>query len=455
VPSKQPRFDLTKDENFQSLKSDVDNMSSKLDAILHKLSGASEPSRPTRPSRPLVPPSVQEGDADDDVSEFDPWASSSNVGEAAAGSSTWSFSRRAARNIWISGLHEVCPDVPKVSSGPAPRKSAHFKLLKQKKETDLMPFLPEVSDQCLEASLVEAQPPLRHIERFYKTSESEEKQLLNIRSVPKCLTAQVPEKALQTPGLSEQQSRLHPKSKWGVKERLAWDAHRESCSYLRLTNNMQLSLTALESQLEDCRLQVELLSSRSSEEEDRTSVDQATESLIHRFNVMSLALTDLSYMNVDFLKLASYQYGKSLKDRADAWIQSTTLPVPVKQGLTKSDLATPVEGASVPLHIISNDAQKLIKDYAEDKKERSDKAVVQKMLAKPNPPQKQSQAKKTQPKQTQFGADSPLMQEFDQWRRKQGGWSNQGKKANQKGQAKGKQSQKQPFSKGKGGNKDQ
>ena len=192
LPPKQPRYDLTKDQHFVSLRSDMDHMTSKLDQILSKLSGATAPAPVPiprfRPALVAEPPSydVEEGDRED-AESVDPWATSSCLGDTTAGGSTWNLSRQAARNIWVTGLDDVCPDVPLVSSGPVPKKSSHYRLLKQKKDEALMPFLPEVSQQCLEASLVEAQPPLRHIEKFYRTSVSEEKQLLNIRHVPKCL----------------------------------------------------------------------------------------------------------------------------------------------------------------------------------------------------------------------------------------------------------------------------
>jgi hypothetical protein len=439
-------------------------MGSKLDLILSKLSAPSGPalSPPIRRPVPKGLPSgfrVEEDIEDDAGSGFDPWASSSNIGDPVGGSSM-SLSRRASRRIWVTGLDEVCPDVPVVSTVPPPRQTPHFKLMKQKKEEDLMPFLPEVSQQCLEASLVEALPPLRNIEKFYKTSISEEKQLLNIRHVPKCLAAQVPEKSLQAPGLSEQQNRLQAKSKWGLKERLALESHRQSCAYLRLTNNFQLALSLLEKQLDDCKLQVELLNSRSfNDAEDREGVMEVTDSLMHRFNVMSLAVTDASYTNVDFLKTASYQYGKSLKDRADSWIQSTTLPAPVKQGLLKVDLATPVEDATQPLHIISLDAQKVITDFAQDKRQRLDMQVVQKVLNKPSTGAK-PKAPQHKKKQQQPQSSSPSWQEFQQWQREQSSWGGQGARGrggnNQgKGQFKGNKSGKQPFPKGGKGGKNQ
>lgn len=317
-----------------------------------------------------------------------------------------------------------------------------------------MPFLQEVSQACMEASLLDAKSNVRQVESFYRTSTLEETQLLAARHVPACLAAEVPHKALSSVGLSEAHNRLSPQTKWGVKEQLALSAHSNACAFLRMTNNFQLSLSAMESQLESCKLQVELLAAKSFQsEQEKEGVNEITDELIHKFNIMSLALTDMQHTNVDLLNTSAFQYGKSLKDRADAWIQATDLPKPVKQAVSKISMDTPTAGSSKPLQVISSEAQKVVTDFVTGRKERNERAALMKAI-KPSPPPKPAQQKQ---QQQQSAFKSPLMQQFLNWQKSQSTWQPQrgGARGGRggRGAARGKGrgfTQQQPFSKGQG-----
>ena len=71
---------------------------------------------------------------------------------------------------------------------------------------------------------------------------------------------------------------------------------------LDYANNFQLALTSLEAQLEKCRLNADLLATKTFQnQDDKTMVQVNMEDLIHEFNIMSLAVKDLNNTNADFL----------------------------------------------------------------------------------------------------------------------------------------------------------
>ena len=99
-----------------------------------------------------------------------------------------------------------------------------------------------------------------------------------------------------------------------------------------LCNNFQLALTSLEAQLEKCRLNADLLGTKTFQsQDDKTMVQGNMEDLIHEFNIMSLAVKDLNNTNADFLVAASHQYGLAAKSRANAWVEASSLPKPIKK----------------------------------------------------------------------------------------------------------------------------
>ena len=83
-----------------------------------------------------------------------------------------------------------------------------------------MPFLPEVSDICVDNSSVKSKNHnLNYLDKFYETEEQYEVQLLGIRHVPSTLSKKVPSKNIKVGGASEQNARLNPKTKFGVQEK--------------------------------------------------------------------------------------------------------------------------------------------------------------------------------------------------------------------------------------------
>ena len=91
---------------------------------------------------------------------------------------------------------------------------------------------------------------------------------------------------------------------------MSLESSRFAGAYLRLSNNFQLALTSLEAQLEQCKLKADLIGSKSFEsQKDKSMVQNDMEDLIHKFNVMSLAIKDMGNSNGDLLQPASFQYG--------------------------------------------------------------------------------------------------------------------------------------------------
>ena len=141
--SKVPKLDLAKDPVIISMQSHINTVDSKLDLILSRL-GTLQPEVPV-PGPASVSASVlplpqdqsllcSDDPVDDDHDLSSDWAEPSPF-------SRESLSRAAARKIWLTGLAEVCPDLPERKVQSPQRPSTHFKCLKKKKEDNFMPFI--------------------------------------------------------------------------------------------------------------------------------------------------------------------------------------------------------------------------------------------------------------------------------------------------------------------------
>ena len=292
------------------------------------------------------------------------------------------LSRRAARDMWLVALPEVCPDLPPLKEEKSTSKNKFFKTLKQKKEHPIMPFIPEVSDFCVSCDKSRLTNVLKSVESHYETEEHVESQLLALRTVPTAVSKEVPPKNLKESGASESNIRLDPKTRVGTQERLSLESARFSHAYVRICNNFQLALASMESQLEKCKLQADLLGSKSfTNESDKFKVQEAVEDMISNFNIMSLAVKDLNTANGDFLQVAAQQYRSSAQGRADAWIEAMALPRGVKKELGKFKLDEPSTGpSSTPLKVVSSQAESLISSFVEDRKDKNERAVLLKSL---------------------------------------------------------------------------
>ena len=354
---KNPRVDISKDPVITHLQSQVSNVDQKLQLILSKLSGPDQQqSNPVQNvqnipitqnveqnvvqsvnpiqninqtqnqnpkpdhggARPKVVRSVQsaqvplrlqdldsqveghveeyELEEDQEEVEKDPYEDIQDLP-----TSEENLSRRAARDMWLVALPEVCPDAPVPKEERPSSKNKFFKTLKQKKEHPIMPFIPEVSDFCVGCDKNKLSTTLKSVETFYETEEHVEAQLLAIRSVPSAVSKEVPIKSIKESGASEINIRLNPKIKVGTQERLCLESARYAHSYVRLCNNFQLALASMEAQLEKCKLQADLLGSKPfSNNSEKLVVQEAMEDMISNFNIMSLAVKDLNTANGDF-----------------------------------------------------------------------------------------------------------------------------------------------------------
>ena len=409
---KNPRYDLSGDPIITSLQSKVSNVDQKLELILSKLSDQGTGSKTsdvqppvgidgTRPkelrtqSNKTVRSSsslkiqdldsqieeVEEVDKEDDseveVVEEDPYEETKDLPPTEE-----VLSRRAARDMWLVALPEVCPDLPTPKVIKPSEKNKFFKTLKQKKDHPIMPFIDEVSELCVSVQKNKTAAVLKSIDQFYETEEQVEAQLLAIRSVPSALSKEVPQKFIKEPGASEANIRLDPNSKMGTQEKLCLESAKYAQAYLRLTNNFQLALTSLEKQLENCKLQADLLGSKPfSKDDEKHVVQEAMEDMLNNFNVMSLAVKDLNQANGDFVQAVAHQYRSSTQGRADAWIEAAALPKGIKKELGKFDLDQPTTLPSVePLKVISSGAESLLTTFVEDRKDRTERAVLVKSL---------------------------------------------------------------------------
>ena len=467
-PPKNPRVDLSKEPLITNLQSQVSSVDTKLNVLLSRLPAPppsvdkSKGAIPKTPKTPyvipkkgdslriedletgpdlVIPPEgdktdevIEEGDKvegegdeldEEDDLDIDPYDDVTEVNPPE------SISKRASRNIWLAALPEICPDLPQLKPVKTSEKGKFFKTMKQKKENPLMPFIPEINEICVDACTAKTKKVnVSNIEKFYETDQTYEQQLLGLRSVPSALSKEVHPKHIKGSGSSEQNARLNPKNKYGVQERLSLESLRFAGAYLKLCNNFQLALTSLESQLEKCKLQADLLGSKPFEsDKDKQTVQTEMEDLIHGFNVMSLAIKDMSNTNGDFLSAASQQYGLSARSRATAWVEAASLPKGVKKEILLCDLQEPDEVSTKPLHIISPEAQSVLKNYVSERKEKTERAVLVKSLRGNN----NQRGKQRGNKQGRSSFKNPQQyQQFQEFTKAQTSWNNRGR-GNQRG----------------------
>ena len=482
-PSKNPKIDLTKDPVITNLQTQVSSVDVKLNMLLERFPAPPPgqtpllppPSHPVDKSKGAIPkiPKIpkkkpietvstslkveelqgeeedlvthvegkpdeieveyrgDEGEGDEEEEEdidpyddIDPHSVSENL------------SKRASRNIWLSALPEVCPDLPQVKPLKSSGKNKFFKSVKEKKTYPLMPFIPEVTDICMELSSVKSKTSnLQQIEKFYETEQEFEKQLLGCRSVPAALSKEVPPRHIKTSGASEYNARLNPKDKFGTQEKMSLESSRFAGAYLRLSNNFQLALTSLEAQLEQCKLKADLIGSKSFEsQKDKSMVQNDMEDLIHKFNVMSLAIKDMGNTNGDLLQAASYQYGFAAKSRAAAWVEASSLPKDIKKQMLQCDPQPPVAESTVPLKVVSPEAETILTNYTSERKERTERAVLVKSLRiNQGQNQRGKQRGNKQGKQRNRNFNASQYQQFQEFTRAQTSWNNRGR-GSQRGQ---------------------
>lgn len=471
--SKKQRRSLDEEPQFVQLQSQVTNLDSKMDLILNALNpsastpilnpqhktgvqmgrGGAIPKIPKRPVREtltlqdLDQPLSQEGFEDEESYTEDPWAPSEQEEPTQE-----LLSRKASRDIWLSGLRELVPKVPLVPATDTGEKQ-FFKTLKTRKQKPTMPFLQDVLDVCTEAEM-KKQGNVWGIEKLYTTVDSAEQQVLTPKDVPYALAREVPPKHLKELGLKEDVNRLAPKTNLGLQEKFALESSRFAGLYLRIANSFQLALSAMETLLERCTLKAELLNSKGFvDDQDKKEVQDTVSDLIDDFNLLSLSVSDASFSNGDFLEVAAAQYSQASKSRTEAWVEATALPKSVKKQLINFDPDVSKKGSKQHLKVLSSDAESFLRTFTQNRKEQEERNLVLKSL-KANPQKTQQQQVQKQQQQTQY--KSPLESQFQEFLKAQNSWSNRGKGSSrgrgnrggkgQRGRGKGPS---RPFPKGK------
>lgn len=474
-PKKQ-RVDVSQSQEFINLKSQVQGLDSKMDLLLNKLmptqgtpQGGAIP-RGREGAIPKIPrlqtldnPMViadlhdmSQGDDNEDDEEYDPdleWGPQ----EQAQDQSPEFLSRRAAREIWLAGLPDLCPKLPMVPVSQTTEK-VFFKTLTQKKDKQVMPFVADVRDFCTEIQLKKYKNVVPQVEALYKTDDTTERQYLSPRLVPYALAKEVSFKALKEQGLKADQNRLAPKSNLGLQEKFALDLEKRSAAFLRVTNSFQLAFSAMGNVIEKCNLTAELLNSKVFvNKDDKKEVQESVEDLINNFNVLSLAVRDVDFTNGDFLTLAANQYSAASKLRTEAWVEATSLPKSVKKQLLTFDPDVPEKGSVGPLSIISKDAETFLTNFVQNRKDQDERSALLKSLKQPAP-QKTQQAPKQQPQYK-----TPLNDQFQEFLKSQMTWGTgrgrgtpRGGRGGNRGKNRGKgrgRGNTRPFPKGRGNNK--
>ena len=199
------------------------------------------------------------------------------------------------------------------------------------------------------------------IGRLYPTTEPAEGGLLRPQSIPKELRQFVPTNVLAESGASGLSAKLKPTTFEGLKEASANDSHQYATANLRLSNNIEIGVEVCNTLVQDSNKHLESL--KSMDLPDRAKIDLLN--LVGNMTLLNKTVFDLKSTNNDFLNLSLTQYNQALQDRKEAWVNSTHLPVGVKNELKNADHVQPekTDPAETRLSMLADREVKFLEEH--------------------------------------------------------------------------------------------
>lgn len=282
------------------------------------------------------------------------------------------MSRKEKREMFLSSLRDINPELQHPVATPSSADSSHFDLFQQKEDKTIMPFAPLLSQEiarAAEAKIVgstKKKDPFKVVDKYYKTMEPVESTLLQPRQVPSSLLDEIAPEKLQNPGASGMEARLKLTTPAGQKELAALRELRRASSYLRLINSQELAVQA-----------VHTLNTKMSSDLDALLVNpevppsilQQLKAIKFNSSTTATAIEDLKQGDSHLAKCAITQYIEAIRERQHAWVSSSSLPQPMQSEITKSQLAMPKGMSTAPLSILGTQAESIIQSYTQRRKD--------------------------------------------------------------------------------------
>jgi hypothetical protein len=263
----------------------------------------------------------------------------------------------------------------------------HFQAFVPKEDKCVMPFCDELLShlEVLCKPTTSGKPrkdPMTLIDKFYVTMANVEKSVLSPRVVPSLLIPEVDKTKLQNSGASGSDIRLSQNSTAGQKEVDALKELKQASTLMRVANNQELGLQALNVVAKQVNDNLDLL----------TAAEGVPPQFLESYQAMQASMLsfltvhqDLCQGNTNLAKLVLYQYVQAVKDRRHAWLTSSKLPTGLRNELLKLPIDILQPGADEPLALLNAKSVTLLKDYVDAKQQASiTKALEDKPPSRPN-----------------------------------------------------------------------
>ena len=291
--------------------------------------------------------------------------------ESIDGSLSQKMNKKEKRELWLSSLRDINPELQHPIVTPSSMSSQHFSAFTPRQDKTIMPFCPQLSKEIEKAAGIQKtgaakKDPFKTVNKFFKTMEPLESTLLQPRQIPMKLLSEVHFAKLQNPGASGVEARLKKNSPAGQKEVAALRDFNQAASSLRLINSQELGLEAL-------NILTQKMSSTVAEMSTTPGMPQRLQTqmqaLTAHMETASTAVEDLKLGNSHLARGAIHQYTEAIRDRQSAWVTSSNLPAPLQSEICKSALAIPEGTSTEPLSILGSQDEKLLDGFVTQRKD--------------------------------------------------------------------------------------
>jgi hypothetical protein len=295
------------------------------------------------------------------------------------------MSKMEKRAAYLETLRSITPNLlfpqPVEAVQPSEDAGEHFKDFSPREEQCIMPFCQPLLNQLAiwsrppPTGRKTPKDPFKMIDKFYKTVSHVENSVLSPRAVPSLLLDEVKNDKLQNPGASGLKTKLKKSLPEGQKEVDSVKELSQASSFLRVVNSQELGIQAMAVLIQQMGDHIDELS----------SIEGLPQLFATKFSLLqtgvqnvNMAVDDLKLGNTNLAKCVLHQYVEAVRDRRQAWVDSSNLPPPFKSELTSAALDILEEGADEPLCLLNSRSVTLIKEN-NDKK---DKATLRHLMAK-------------------------------------------------------------------------
>jgi len=251
------------------------------------------------------------------------------------------LARGEARQQFLSHVRDILVDVPKAEPLPDQTQiGTYCRSLAPRAQKLKMPMLHKVKQMVAKYAVKPTRLFSVDVSRYYPIPPALEKGFMSVRKVPVEMVTQVPPDSLKAVGASEEEARLKKGSVFQQKEHDALEAAAFSSAALRLTNSNIVSMACMRQLLSNVCDQVATMADM---DENPDKFDNSKADL----ELMDKAVVDMDGSNGDLLKLTAIHYNQAQRSRAEAWVDSSSLPDQTKREIKVADQNIPLESGGI------------------------------------------------------------------------------------------------------------